>query len=50
MVMTVAEFYNAINMGVKFDIILMDISLRDEKDGLQLTRELREMDLYKNCL
>jgi len=27
----------------------MDISLRDEKDGLQLTRELREMQQYKDC-
>ncbi len=32
----------------KFDIILMDISLRGKKDGLQLTRELREKDEYKN--
>lgn len=32
----------------KFDIILMDISLRGKKDGLQLTRELREMDEYKS--
>jgi len=31
-----------------FDIILMDISLRGKKDGLQLTRELREQDKYKN--
>ena len=49
MVMTVDEFYKAINKPVKFDIILMDISLRDEKDGLQLTRELREMEIYKDC-
>lgn len=32
----------------KFDIILMDISLRGKKDGLQLTRELREKDEYKD--
>lgn len=32
----------------KFDIILMDISLRGKKDGLQLTRELREKEEYKN--
>lgn len=31
-----------------FDIILMDISLRGKKDGLQLTKELREMDKYKS--
>ncbi len=30
-----------------FDIILMDISLRGKKDGLQLTRELREQEKYK---
>jgi DNA-binding response OmpR family regulator len=32
----------------KFDIILMDISLRGKKDGLQLTQELRGKDNYKN--
>jgi CheY-like chemotaxis protein len=32
----------------KFDIILMDISLRGKKDGLQLTKEIREMEEYKN--
>ncbi len=32
----------------KFDIILMDISLRGKKDGLQLTRELRENTDYSN--
>ncbi len=32
----------------KFDIFLMDISLRGNKDGLQLTRELREMEEYKD--
>lgn len=31
-----------------FDIILMDISLRGKKDGLQLTRELREKPEYKD--
>ena len=30
-----------------FDIILMDISLRGKKDGLQLTKELREQEKYK---
>lgn len=32
----------------KFDIILMDISLKGKKDGLQLTKELREKDDYKD--
>ena len=40
-------FYEKIDHQT-FDIILMDISLRGKKDGLQLTRELREMDEYKN--
>ncbi len=40
-------FYEKLNNN-KFDIILMDISLRGKKDGLQLTRELREKDEYKN--
>ncbi len=40
-------FYEKLDQK-KFDIILMDISLRGKKDGLQLTRELREMEEYKN--
>ena len=40
-------FYEKIGKE-KFDIILMDISLRGKKDGLQLTKELREKDEYKN--
>ena len=32
----------------KFDLILMDISLRGKKDGLQLTQELRQSDDNKN--
>jgi len=31
----------------KFDVILMDIALSGEKDGLELTRELRQMDEYR---
>ena len=31
----------------KFHVILMDISLRGKKDGLQLTRELRENPEYR---
>lgn len=41
------SFYEKIGQK-EFDIILMDISLRGKKDGLQLTSELREMDSYKN--
>ncbi len=40
-------FYEKLDQH-KFDIILMDISLRGKKDGLQLTREIREMEEYKN--
>ena len=39
-------FYKLIEEN-DFDIILMDISLRGKKDGLQLTKEVREMDKYK---
>ncbi len=41
------SFYEKIENN-NFDIILMDISLKGKKDGLQLTRELREKDEYKN--
>lgn len=40
-------FYEKLNNGT-YDIILMDISLRGKKDGLQLTREIRENDKYKH--
>lgn len=40
-------FYEKLKQN-EFDIILMDISLRGKKDGLQLTREIREMDEYKH--
>jgi CheY-like chemotaxis protein len=40
-------FYEKLN-ETKFDIILMDISLRGKKDGFQLTREIREMPEYQN--
>ena len=46
---SVEEFYNAIKSDTIYDIILMDISLRDVKDGLQLTKELRAIEEYKNC-
>jgi len=44
---SVNSFYNIINSN-DFDIILMDISLRDSKDGIQLTKELRESPKHKN--
>lgn len=40
-------FYEKLN-GIDFDIILMDISLRGKKDGLQLTRELRKLPKYQS--
>jgi len=46
---SVEDFYNAINSEIVFDLILMDISLRDDKDGLQLTAELRASEKYKDC-
>jgi len=39
-------FYEKLN-AKKFHVILMDISLRGKKDGLQLTRELRENPEYR---
>ncbi len=43
----VSSFYNVIQQA-DFDLILMDVSLRDSKDGIQLTRELRSSEKYKN--
>jgi CheY-like chemotaxis protein len=40
-------FYEKLNQS-DFDIILMDISLRGKKDGLQLTQEIRQMEQYKD--
>lgn len=40
-------FYKKLNEK-KYDIILMDISLRGAKDGLQLTKELRASKKHKN--
>jgi CheY-like chemotaxis protein len=40
-------FYEKLNSDT-YDIILMDISLRGKKDGLQLTKELRKQSKYKN--
>ncbi|MCX6169962.1 MAG: response regulator [Ignavibacteriales bacterium] len=44
---SVNAFYSIIN-SVDFDLILMDISLRDNKDGIDLTRELKMMEKYKD--
>lgn len=44
---SVNSFYNIINT-VRFDLILMDISLKDSKDGIQLTKELKSSSIYKN--
>lgn len=41
------SFYEHIKNG-KFDIILMDISLRGNKNGLELTKELRKLPDYKD--
>ncbi|MBN1302122.1 MAG: response regulator [Melioribacteraceae bacterium] len=41
------SFYEKIDKN-NFSIILMDISLKGKKDGLQLTRELRQKEKYKN--
>ncbi len=41
------SFYDHLNK-TKFDVILMDISLRGNKNGLELTSELRKMNGYEN--
>lgn len=41
------SFYEQLEKD-NFDIILMDISLKGEKDGLQLTQEIRKIKKYKN--
>lgn len=43
-----ADDCSELMMGKKFDIILMDISLKGDKDGLQITRELRADPRYKH--
>lgn len=43
----VNSFYNILNK-VDFDLIIMDVSLRDTKDGIQLTKELKQSEKYKN--
>lgn len=41
------SFYDHLKK-TKFDVILMDISLRGNKNGLELTKELRKMPGYEN--
>lgn len=43
-----SETFYAILKDQKIDIILMDISLRGTKNGLELTSELKEDENYKN--
>ncbi len=43
-----AETFYAKMKEKDFDLILMDISLRGKKDGLQLTQELRQSEDKKN--
>ena len=40
------SFYQQLHNS-KFDLILMDISLRGKKNGLELTKELRSIPEYK---
>lgn len=40
------SFYEHLK-GIKFDVILMDISLRGNKNGLELTQELRKLPGYE---
>jgi DNA-binding response OmpR family regulator len=41
------EFYDT-TMKNDYDLVLMDISLRDLKDGCELTKELRKSDKFKS--
>jgi two-component system sensor histidine kinase BarA len=41
------SFYKFLNNN-RIDIILMDISLRGKKDGLQLTREIKNNENFKD--
>ena len=40
-------FYDKLEKN-NIDLILMDVSLRGEKDGLQLTKEVKSNDKYKH--
>jgi DNA-binding response OmpR family regulator len=41
------EFYDTTSKN-EYDLVLMDISLRDLKDGCQLTKELRKSEKFKS--
>ncbi|MFA7227430.1 MAG: response regulator [Melioribacteraceae bacterium] len=43
---TVPQFYSSIEKNV-YDVFLIDLSLRSEKNGLVLIEELRQMESYK---
>jgi DNA-binding response OmpR family regulator len=43
----VTDFYNLITK-IDFDLVLMDVFLRDSKDGIQLTRELKQTEKYRD--
>lgn len=40
-------FYNELEKGT-FSVILMDVSLRGKKDGLQITKEIKANPKYKD--
>ena len=43
-----SESFYALMKNGKYDIILMDISIKGKKDGLELTRELKNDPKYSN--
>jgi CheY-like chemotaxis protein len=47
MCLSAEEFYEKY-FGVEFDVIIMDISLRGGKDGLTLTKELKNSKKYSS--
>ncbi len=42
-----AEMYAALSED-KFNLFIVDLALQSEKDGIQLIKELRQMEEYKN--
>ncbi len=42
-----SDFYRKLNQH-SIDLIIMDIAIKGRKDGLQLTREIKQNILYKN--
>lgn len=42
------EAFYSLMKKFKYDVILMDISLKGFKDGLQLTKEIKNNDEYKH--